>query len=128
MSAADFRARQQERRRATCQHFTGIQSKCCKAGIPYSSVRGSAPYSLSCLRDDHWHAGGRPPCAEYIAQTREQVDAEDAEFKRRIELHAKGLSGCCEAALNTRQVITSGRHKGHGPRFCSKCGAIAFLV
>jgi hypothetical protein len=128
MSAAEFRAREDKRRLATCQHFNGVQFHRCKAGVAYSSVRGSVPYSHACIRTDRWHEGGRPECEHYVAQTLEQVEADYAELKRRLALHAKGLSGCCEAPLDLQQVITSGRHKGHGPRFCSKCGVIAFLV
>jgi hypothetical protein len=127
-SPAELNARQRKRRLATCLHFTGIQHHRCKAGVCYSDVRGSAPapYSRSCIRDEHWVAGGSPPCALYEASSEAVIDAEDTEIHRAFALIAKGLSQCCEAPLSTRQVIERGQHEGNGPRFCSKCGQVSF--
>lgn len=37
-------------------------------------------------------------------------------------------SACCGAEIDDSHVIQSGRYKGHGARFCSKCGKVAYIV
>lgn len=115
-------------RLVTCQHFTGVQHDTCKAGVAYKTVRGNAPCSLSCFRDKSWEEGGKPACAHFIAITEEQVTAEMRELERTIGLYAKKLSSCCEAPLDETYVITQGRNRGHGPRFCSKCRRVVMWV
>lgn len=39
-----------------------------------------------------------------------------------------GLSWCCDAPIETGAVIQSGRHKGHGPRYCSQCNTEVYRV
>lgn len=39
-----------------------------------------------------------------------------------------GLSPCCGAPIDTSRVIKTGRHKNHGPRFCSECRRCCFMV
>lgn len=39
-----------------------------------------------------------------------------------------GLSWCCDASIETGAVIQSGRHKGHGPRYCSQCHTEVYRV
>ena len=68
------------------------------------------------------------PCALADYPSAEEVAAELAREKRSDELRARGLSDCCEAAIDASRVIVSGRHKGHGPRFCSSCGRCLFMV
>jgi hypothetical protein len=38
------------------------------------------------------------------------------------------LSPCCEAPIDESRVIRDGCYKGHGPRFCSKCGELVYMV
>jgi hypothetical protein len=38
------------------------------------------------------------------------------------------LSSCCNAPYDESHVIKEGRHKGHGIRYCSKCGRPLFMV
>jgi hypothetical protein len=108
-------------RRATCRHFTGTQNDRCEAGISYKEAR-SAPPKLPCLADEG------ETCEKYSAWTQEELDEQEADLKRRMDRMAAGLSGCCEAPLDVSRVIPSGRHKGHGPRYCSKCKKLAFMV
>lgn len=46
----------------------------------------------------------------------------------KITKHTPGTSSCCGAPIDTSHVIPSGRHMGHGPRYCSKCGRCLFMV
>jgi hypothetical protein len=127
-----FNDRQRKRRLVTCQHFTGRdfngESDKCAKGICYGTVVGAAPYSISCIRNEHWIEGDRPACSSYEARTEAQVDAEEARQARAFELLGRGLSECCEAPIDESQVISTPPHIGHGPRFCSKCKRVAFWV
>lgn len=131
MSIAEHRARQHKLRLATCQHFTGIQHDRCKKEIRYSDVRSQnarGPYSFSCIRDERWEQSGKTECACYEATTEEQVAEEEAELQRTLSLLSKNLSSCCEAPIDKSHVIVSGQHKGHGPRFCSRCKHVVMWV
>lgn len=114
-----------------CRHFNGVQNKTCRAGVDYETVNvvqlpdGTQKKSLPCIAA-HNHAGAVcPKREEYTAL---DLAEQEAQHKRTMDLLARGLSSCCEAPLNTSQVIQSGRHKGHGPRFCSACGKCVFIV
>lgn len=57
----------------------------------------------------------------------------DSSYTKSVEgeinkIFGEKLSSCCNAAIDKSHVITSGRHKGHGPRYCSKCGRCLFMV
>ena len=52
----------------------------------------------------------------------------EEEVKQHIEKMMKDISPCCDAPLDKSRVITSGRYKGHGPRFCSKCKNVVYFV
>jgi hypothetical protein len=98
-----------------CRYFTGIQNKTCEIGIEY-------PVSdLPCL-------GDHQTCDKHEPFSAEELAAKKVAMDRHMDLMRRGLSGCCEAEFNTNQVLTSGKYKGHGPRFCSKCGKLAFMV
>ena len=68
------------------------------------------------------------PCVHADYPSPDDVAAEAARDKRSDELRARGLSDCCEAAIDERAVITAGRNKGHGPRFCSACKRCLYMV
>jgi len=125
-----------------CRHFTGIRlmgkGHCCEAGVEYRGIAkveqlgetGSA-LRIPCL--------GKEPgtvergqevqyCSKYDPYTPEELQQIEDEWEK---THAKILSGkspCCDAGLDTSQVIKSGTHKGHGPRFCSACGKLVYMV
>lgn len=101
-----------------CRHFNGIQNKLCEAKIAY----GKFVNNLPCYGDSDW------PCIEYSPLTITELAAKEAAFNRHMDLMRRGLSNCCEAPFDTSQVITKGRYKGHGPRFCSKCKTACFIV
>jgi hypothetical protein len=99
-----------------CRHFTGIMAKKCDAGIDYER-----PLQQCCR-------GENPTCKSYMPFTAEEIAKDEAAIKHATDLMQRGLSSCCEAPIDESQVIKSGRHKGHGPRFCSKCHRCAFMV
>lgn len=99
-----------------CRNFTGIMKRKCAVDIPYQS-----PLQRICL--------GQPgECEKFGNYTPEEIAKEEASVTHSIECLKKGLSTCCEAELDLTRVIKDGRHKGHGPRFCSKCHQLAFMV
>jgi hypothetical protein len=55
-------------------------------------------------------------------------DIEMFELKHCARLLARGLSPCCEAPIDKSRVIRKGRHRGHGPRICSKCHQLVFFI
>ena len=101
-----------------CKHFSGIQHKTCRAGIAYTLP----------IVESSWSCYGRSPCPGYALYTAEEIAAKEAESERFITLLDQGLSACCEAPLDKSRVIPSGKYKGHGPRLCSKCGEVVFIV
>ena len=110
-------------RKGQCIHFNGIQSKVCEAGVRYEFTRSLNDGGLPCLPKC-----GRCSCARLQHPTEEQVKQSESEMLFKLDKVAKGISPCCEASLDTSQVIQTGRHKGHGPRFCSKCGKFVMIV
>lgn len=54
--------------------------------------------------------------------------ASDAEVERMLALIERGLSPCCEAALDTSRVVKSGGRVLCGDRFCSKCRKHVYTV
>ena len=131
---------------AKCRHFNGIGQKKCKAGIDYLSkavdhepIRYQnahdgrvRPGVYSCCRSfpcgERLNMSGTAKCDKYDPFTAEENAAHEAEIKRSHDLMARGLSSCCEAPIDESQVIRAGRHKGHGPRYCSKCGRCVLIV
>lgn len=84
-----------------------------------------------CAKDHQcsvYKLSGRAQCPGYEPPTPEIVEARRAANRRRMELLSRGLSDCCEASIDTRNVVTEGRYKGHGPRYCSKCHRLLFYV
>lgn len=106
-----------KRRDAKCRHFNGIQNGMCEGGIKYP------PNHDVCFGQ-----GGEEMCDGYSPLTAEELEKKEADMQRHMDLMRKGLSSCCEAPFDTTQVITSGRFKNHGPRYCSKCKRLCFMV
>jgi len=111
----------EERKKRTdnkCRHFTGTANKVCKNKIEYASHGEDFP----CFGESN------VICCGYYPLTAEELATKEKEHERHMDLMRRGLSSCCEAPFDTSQVITSGRFKNHGPRFCSKCKRVCFMV
>ena len=102
-----------------CRHYNGLHNECCEAGIKHNFTFFK---SGTCWGED---PGG---CDQYNAFSAEELAQQEVEFEHRMDLLRQGLSGCCEAPIDMSQVITAGRHKNHGPRFCSKCKKVVMVV
>jgi len=114
------------------------RDECCKAGVNYHALaRIDELGRTGCAL--RFPCGGEKPgtetrgnvvekCDKYEPLTPEEIDAEIAEHDREIACLLRGVSRCCEAPIDERAVILDGEHKGHGPRFCSKCGNVVFMV
>ena len=105
------------RRKRKCRHFSGRINDMCRSKITYPSDV-----------DVCFGQGGEAECGGYNPLSAEELAAKDAERQRFFELMRQGLSSCCEAPFDMSQVITSGKFKNHGPRFCSKCKTLLFMV
>lgn len=112
-----------------CKHFNGVggYSKKCEAGIYYSEVEDKNIPRLRNIPCFGWE-GITTACEKYQPPTSEELAKEEAEFQRVMDMFAKDISPCCEAPIDKSQVIQSGTHKNHGPRFCSKCGKMVYMV
>jgi hypothetical protein len=127
-----------------CRHFNGFsdEKKTCDAGVNHAAagvcrytteeerkagrvgLQTYAPLLLiTCFGDD-----GAAPCEKYSTFTEEEVAAQEAEDARHLDCMRRGVSSCCGTPIDKRTVITSGRYKGHGPRYCSTCGKLLFMV
>jgi len=103
-----------------CRHYTGLHNNdSCEAGIEY---RIGVSLYRTCWGEDS------RGCDQYNAFSAEELAQQEVEFEHHMDLLRQGLSGCCEAPINTSRVIAAGRHKNHGPRFCSKCKKVVFVV
>lgn len=140
----DIRILPQGGKATRCIHHNGTTNDRCLAGVRYADVavdhapikyrherHGSqgSPYSLSrslpCM--GKYNLGGAT-CVKLELLSAEEIAADEAAHQRTMDLMRLGLSSCCEAPIDESQVIRSGRHKGHGPRFCSKCRRCVFMV
>lgn len=111
---AEIKARQAK----MCRHFTGWQDGTCKAGIAYPEDVAKLP----CRNEMP------EPCPGYHPYTIAELEARDAENERRYLLIKEGKSPCCEEPIDTSRVTQAGQFKNHGPRYCSKCKALLFIV
>lgn len=114
-------------RAGRCNHFTGIQHERCCVGLRYADVRGSDG-RLPCLSPPAVSFAPTAACDKIRLPTLDEITQGEKEMEEALEDLRLGRSHCCKAPLDERSVITSGRHKGHGARYCSKCGRVAFLV
>lgn len=127
-----------------CKHVTSEPSKYrdkkikCKAGVSYYELAKIDELgSFGCgLRNP---CGGKKPgsidngetiqlCEKYESLSEQEIQKRIDDFKRSDRLMMQGLSSCCEAPIDESRVITEGQHKNHGPRFCSKCKKLVFMV
>lgn len=113
----DKQKERKERRDKKCRHFNGLQNGTCESKIKY-------PENYEICFGVVWG----PECEGYIPFTAEELAEKEAKMVRSLELMKVGLSSCCEAPFDTSHVITKGEHKNHGPRFCSKCKTLCFMV
>lgn len=106
-----------------CKHFDGITKGTCRAGVVFDTL----PYpGLPCV--ERFRRPDIGDCEKREMPTAEEIAASEAEDARIDDCLARGVSACCDAPLDDSRVIREGRHRGHGGRYCSKCGKVAFWV
>lgn len=104
-----------------CKHYNGAVHKSCSEQLA-GAGDGGIMSRLPCFGKQTGH------CEKCEPYTEAEIAKEIADSERAMRCIQEGLSSCCEAPLDTRNVITEGRYKGHGPRYCSKCKQIVFMV
>jgi hypothetical protein len=128
-----------------CRHFNGQLSQglsdtkiTCKAGVVFYDLCKVKELGLtgSALRHP---CGGRKAgsknegeivqeCTKYSPLTEEEIQAEIEEWEHSKKCFEQGISSCCEAPIDESRVIREGHHEGHGPRYCSKCKRLVYMV
>ena len=108
----------------------------CKAGVEYYALvdiekngRQGCALRLPC-HGDTGETRGIPvsPCDKYEPLTEEMIAEHEKDVQRTIDCLRADVSSCCEAPIDKSQVIKDGKHKNHGPRFCSKCKKMVYMV
>lgn len=127
--------------RAFCRHFIGPArwesnrthgARQCLAGKTYAEVAKTAQLG-------RWGCAVRAPCSDGIAKegcacdkyepyTAKELLEQEKEFDRVMDCMKRQVSECCESPYDEHQVIKEGEYKGHGTRYCSKCGKPLFRV
>ena len=110
---------------ARCRHCQSITHRRCMANHAYVDVRQSVPGGPRALFPCFAECD---TCQDYSPYTAEELAAQEEQVKRATRLIDQGLSPCCEAPIDCSRVITTGSHKGHGPRLCSKCSGLVYQV
>lgn len=110
-------------RKNTCRYYIGFGNVNCNAGRNSRDMSADTDDGLR-----HSCFGETDKCELYNPFSQEEQTQREAEHERRCELLRNGLSPCCEAPVDESQVITSGRFKGHGSRYCSKCRKLLYTV
>lgn len=107
-----------------CKHYTGAgRHDECKAGICYKDVRVVNPghgngVSYPCTPNMN-ESGAK--CSSLEFYTPEEIAQQERETGEYVELILSGISPCCKAEIDKSHLIPSGRYKGHGKAYCSKC-------
>ena len=125
--------------RGGCRHATSIRdNETCKAGMVYDEIMKRKELGdVGCMV--RLPCSGKPvgsitrghtvqPCNKYDPLTEEEIEQEEREIQEIIKNIASGVSSCCKAPIDESRVIPDGQHKGHGPRYCSKCKKLVYMV
>ncbi len=114
------------------------QTKTCKAGVNYYQLMRIAELGdRGCLCRIPC-TGDKPgslvrgvkveACDKYTPLTEQDIRAREAEHERLMDCLRRNVSTCCQAPIDESCVIRDGEHKGHGPRYCSKCKKLVYMV
>lgn len=100
-----------------CRNWAGLNFKTrkCKADMKHPS-----PPNI-CM-------GKGGECEKYDTFTQKELQQQEKEMKHAMDCVVRGVSSCCEAEIDHSHQIPDGRHKGHGPHYCSKCKKLAYYV
>lgn len=128
-----------------CRHFNGApagihdrETRTCKAGVNYRQLARIAELGdrgcwcrIPCTGDKpgtQVRGCTVEPCGKYSALTDAEIQARIDEINEETDLLMRNLSPCCKAPIDHNRAIPDGEHKSHGPRYCSKCKKLVFMV
>ena len=104
-----------------CIHWNDCEK--CNAGIEWGKLKKNVKNCFGKID---------PECDKYQRFTTEEIleierkDKETTILLRRVMVDK--ISSCCDAPIDESRVIKSGKYKGHGGRYCSKCGKCIYFV
>lgn len=108
----------------SCKHFRGIQHKTCRLELNWREITGGSDTGIVARMPCFANHQGDACCEEYEEPTAEELAEQRRRLEHSLDCLRRNVSSCCEASLDESQVLPS----GHGPRYCSKCGKVAFMV
>lgn len=121
-----------------CKYFNGahpIETKVCDKGHKYADIvkleelgMYGCMCRLPCVNLSSSENDNIQHCDDFIAPTDEEIQMEIKLHEEAIECIEKNISPCCKASINESHIIKSGQYKNHGPRFCSECGKLVYMV
>jgi hypothetical protein len=108
-----------------CRDYRGITNSTCQCGVQFAQIRvareGKPSEQYPCF-------GKAQGCEFYNGYTQEEVDEDEKKYEKMMTCLRGGVSWCCNEPVDESQIITEGTHKGHGRRYCSKCGQLLYMV
>ena len=106
-----------------CKHYsTMISNDQCKAGVQYS-FPPLKPLDYPCFGKNI------DQCEKRESFSAAEIKAEKKRTSELLRLINEGISPCCNAPIDESQVIVQGGPlDGQGPRFCSKCKKVVYVV
>lgn len=122
-----------------CKHIGGSLHKAssdpteaCLAGVSYYELMKIDELGVlgCCCRVP---CGGKTgdsihTCDKYQPLSEQEIQAEIDAWEETTRCLQEGISNCCKAPIDESRAIKEGPHKGHGPRYCSKCRKLAYIV
>jgi hypothetical protein len=120
-----------------CVHFRAIHyNDSCEAGVNFNELmrvkelgRTGCMMRLPCTgRTGVTRGIPVEPCNKYQPLTEADIQKEIDMLKRAVKCLKDDVSSCCNAPIDKSRVIQRGKHKGHGPRYCSKCKSVVYVV
>lgn len=109
-----------------CKHYNGTVNDRCRAGAKYEEVRlgwGTKQFSLPCFKDENPLGA---TCDKCEFRTPEEVAAEEAEMKQRMDNTMKARAAIVEACGGPWKKGTGGKSGRIGCPVCGKADALAF--
>lgn len=108
-----------------CANFTHGKDHCCQVGMQYASMQRTDAAGVTGLPCTNGGSCGSVECPLFEPRPLEQWKEQQRDQEEQTRRAVQSRSTCCDAPLDTRQVIQEGSFKGHGPRFCSQCHKLA---
>jgi len=111
----------------SCNYFTGLGDKSCRAGIEYSTVRNRSERTISCMKLVGSFMSHNDLCTKQEFPTLAEAEVVVAKERARGEKIAAGICPDCDGILEDR-TRRSGRFKGHGKIVCPVCEKAIVII